>query len=120
MLNPTDPCARAGKSANSSVYFITVNQDNLQRRYLMVAGVVYFLWWFQGLGIEQDYLAKIFDRFERAVPSNAISGLGLGLYITRQIVEAHGGQVQVESELGKGFKFTVSLPKRPPSVTPLP
>ena len=52
----------------------------------------------------------IFDRFERAVSSREISGLGLGLYIVKQIVQFHGGHIDVQSELGKGSSFTVTLP----------
>jgi PAS domain S-box-containing protein len=63
-----------------------------------------------GLGIGEEYLPKIFERFERAVSSRSIAGLGLGLYISRQIVEAHGGKISVESRLGQGSKFTVRLP----------
>lgn len=68
----------------------------------------------QGLGIALENQFRIFDRFERAVSSNNISGLGLGLFITRQIVEAHGGRIRVESELGQGSTFTVSLPIKTP------
>ena len=54
---------------------------------------------------------KIFERFERAgVSGKKISGLGLGLYITRQIVEAHGGSIKVDSKVGNGSVFTVDLP----------
>jgi signal transduction histidine kinase len=52
----------------------------------------------------------VFDRFERAVPSSRYGGLGLGLYIARSIVVAHGGTITVDSELGTGSTFTVTLP----------
>ena len=57
-------------------------------------------------------LEKIFDRFERAVGYSNISGLGLGLYVSRQIVEAHQGVIKVESRLDHGSCFTVTLPKQ--------
>jgi signal transduction histidine kinase/DNA-binding NarL/FixJ family response regulator len=63
-----------------------------------------------GIGIAQQDLNRIFGRFERAASVRHYSGLGLGLYVTRQIVEAHGGTIAVESELGKGSLFTVKLP----------
>lgn len=65
----------------------------------------------QGRGIPSDMLDRIFERFERAGASGSkISGLGLGLYICRQIVEAHQGSIRVESAAGQGSKFTVTLP----------
>ena len=66
----------------------------------------------QGIGIDQEQQGKIFERFERAISSTQITGLGLGLYITRQIVAAHGGSISVESELGQGSTFTCVLPVR--------
>lgn len=64
----------------------------------------------QGMGIAPEDQEKIFQRFERAVGPRNISGLGLGLYISRQIIEAHGGQLTVESQISKGAKFRVDLP----------
>ena len=63
-----------------------------------------------GLGIKKDNVERIFQRFERAVSANAVSGLGLGLYITKQIVESHQGKIWVESEVGSGSTFWVELP----------
>lgn len=62
----------------------------------------------EGSGIHPDSLSKIFERFERA--STNASGLGLGLYITKQIIELHRGTIHVESELGKGTCFFIQLP----------
>lgn len=64
----------------------------------------------EGIGIAKEDQEKIFNRFERVVPVKKYRGLGLGLYITSEIVRLHGGTISVESELGKGSKFTVSLP----------
>ncbi|HSP80383.1 MAG TPA: ATP-binding protein, partial [Myxococcaceae bacterium] len=67
-----------------------------------------------GRGIAGEYHQRIFGRFERAVPTRHYGGLGLGLYITRQLVEAHGGSIQVSSEPGAGATFTVELPRSAP------
>jgi signal transduction histidine kinase len=67
----------------------------------------------QGEGIAAENQRRIFQRFERAVNGTAVSGLGLGLYIVKQIVEAHHGQIHVESEVGKGSNFVVELPLMP-------
>jgi signal transduction histidine kinase len=64
----------------------------------------------EGLGIAKDDQERIFQRFERATRAGAESGLGLGLYIAKQIVEAHRGLIRVESTLGKGSTFIVELP----------
>jgi signal transduction histidine kinase len=63
-----------------------------------------------GIGISPADLQRIFGRFERAVPIRHYGGLGLGLYITQQIVAAHGGTVAVTSTPGNGATFTVELP----------
>jgi two-component system OmpR family sensor kinase len=65
----------------------------------------------EGIGIDAEKLARVFDRFERAVSARHYGGLGLGLYIARQIVDAHGGTITVASTPGDGATFTVTLPR---------
>lgn len=65
-----------------------------------------------GKGIPQKKLEKIFDRFERATNQETVTGLGLGLFIVKQIAEGHSGTVQVESVVDEGTTFRVILPKR--------
>ncbi|MDC3953096.1 sensor histidine kinase [Polyangium jinanense] len=65
-----------------------------------------------GVGIAPEDQGKIFERFERAVSNQSFGGLGLGLWIVRQIVETHGGTVRVESAPGVGSTFRVELPRR--------
>lgn len=69
----------------------------------------------EGIGIPPAELERIFGRFERAAPGLAYGGLGLGLYITRQIARAHGGEIRAESRPGEGSTFTVELPLDPPN-----
>jgi len=66
-----------------------------------------------GIGIPQDKFASIFQSFEQVDASIAreYGGTGLGLAVTKQLVELHGGKIWVESELGKGSTFTFTLPK---------
>ncbi|MBK9263688.1 MAG: PAS domain-containing sensor histidine kinase [Polyangiaceae bacterium] len=64
----------------------------------------------QGMGIAPEAQVRIFERFERAVPATNYGGLGLGLWIAREIVEAHGGSIKVESARGQGATFTIELP----------
>lgn len=71
-----------------------------------------------GIGIAPVNKTKIFDRFERAVTTSEIGGLGLGLFITKQIVWSHGGKIWVESELGKGSTFYVDLPYNEAAASP--
>jgi two-component system, NtrC family, sensor histidine kinase KinB len=66
----------------------------------------------RGKGIAPEDQPLLFQRFFRAGNSGGKKGIGLGLYITRRLVEAHGGRVWVESEPGKGSIFTISLPLR--------
>jgi signal transduction histidine kinase len=64
----------------------------------------------RGIGIAPKDQQRIFDRFERAVSVNHYGGLGLGLFIAKQLVEAMGGTIGVESTEGRGATFTVKLP----------
>lgn len=65
----------------------------------------------RGIGIVESQIPLVFNRFERVAVSHNYGGLGLGLYIVRQIVEAHGGRILVESTVGEGSTFTVELPQ---------
>jgi len=67
-----------------------------------------------GIGIEPQEQQRLFERFFRAstASEHQIPGTGLGLYITRAIVEAHGGSIAVRSDLGEGTSFSVELPAR--------
>jgi signal transduction histidine kinase len=69
----------------------------------------------EGIGMSAEDLGRIFGRFERAVSGRNYGGLGLGLWIVRQVVDAMGGTISVESQPGRGSTFTVRLPRRPPS-----
>jgi signal transduction histidine kinase len=64
----------------------------------------------RGVGIPRDAIDRLFRPFERIGSVQNATGLGLGLYITAQIVKAHGGVVKVESELGVGSRFVIELP----------
>lgn len=67
----------------------------------------------EGPGISTEHAERIFDRFERAASVRNYGGLGLGLYVTRQLAEAHGGTIQVQSAPGQGAAFTIRLPLAP-------
>jgi signal transduction histidine kinase len=67
-----------------------------------------------GIGIAPADRERIFERFERAASARHYGGLGLGLYITRQVVEAHGGTIRVASHAGAGSTFSVELPLETP------
>src|SRR5262245_26835673 len=63
-----------------------------------------------GIGIAPEERSKLFQRFERAIAARQYGGFGLGLWICRNIVEAAGGTIEVESELDLGSTFTVRVP----------
>jgi signal transduction histidine kinase len=64
----------------------------------------------QGIGIAADRVGHVFDRFYRAHEDDGIGGLGLGLFIAREVVERHGGRIAISSVEGEGTTFTVTLP----------
>jgi two-component system, OmpR family, sensor histidine kinase VicK len=64
----------------------------------------------RGPGIAECHLPRLFERFYRAETGTQLPGLGLGLYIARMLVDAHGGRIWAESEVGKGSTFFVALP----------
>jgi PAS domain S-box-containing protein len=64
----------------------------------------------RGPGIEEEHHARLFERFARFAPTRHYGGFGLGLWIARVIVEAHGGTIGVESRAGEGASFFVTLP----------
>jgi signal transduction histidine kinase len=67
----------------------------------------------QGPGLPDGQIARLFERFERGTSMHHYAGLGLGLYVVRQITEAHGGQVTAENAAAGGACFTVRLPLDP-------
>ena len=66
----------------------------------------------EGSGIPEEALAHLFDRFFRARGSDDVPGTGLGLALAKEAVTAHGGHIAAESTLGKGSRFTVTIPAR--------
>jgi signal transduction histidine kinase len=70
-----------------------------------------------GRGIPPERIDRIFDAYERAVPTAHYGGLGLGLFIVRSLVEQHGGSVRAESA-GDGTAFVVELPVQPQDDAP--
>jgi signal transduction histidine kinase len=67
----------------------------------------------RGEGIPEDYLPFVFERFYRVPGERTVTGTGLGLYICKQIIMAHHGNIWVESTLGKGATFVIELPVKP-------
>jgi PAS domain S-box-containing protein len=65
----------------------------------------------QGKGIPEDKINNIFERFSRGHSAESVSGLGLGLYIVKQIVEGHNGKIEITSVINQGSCFTLTLPK---------
>lgn len=82
----------------------------VQVRVFKQAGMAWVQVQDHGIGVSAANQQRIFQQFERVAAEQAIGGLGLGLYISEQIVRAHGGQIQIDSEVGKGATFSVLLP----------
>jgi two-component system OmpR family sensor kinase len=72
-----------------------------------------------GVGISEDQLPLVFERFYRADSARAEEGVGLGLSIARQIAEAHGGTIEARSKVGVGSTFVLVLPTQKPGPSPL-
>lgn len=64
----------------------------------------------EGIGLKDEHLMKIFNRFYRADGVGNVSGLGIGLFLTKEIIDRHDGTILVTSEYGKGSEFLFSLP----------
>ena len=64
-----------------------------------------------GPGIPAEQRERIFERFVQAVDGGELGAAGLGLAIVRDIVQAHGGRIHLESEVGRGSRFTLDLPR---------
>jgi len=73
----------------------------------------------QGIGIPEELQERIFGRFGRAAPARSYGGFGLSLFVARRLAEAHGGNLTVTSEHGKGATFTLRLPRVASPVEPI-
>src|SRR5690606_16801754 len=103
-----------GEHAKAGCTLEVPGPERLVRRWYPVRGVARLSISDQGVGIPTERIPFIFDRFERAVSPEHFGGLGLGLYIVRELVGALGGRVEVQSVEGEGATFTVELPLRGP------
>ena len=97
----TNLLTNAIKYGDNKPILVTLYHDN-QKATLSVKD--------EGIGIEKNKQKQIFGLFERGVSSHDIKGLGVGLYITQQIVTAHGGKIMVKSNIGYGSTFIIELP----------
>jgi PAS domain S-box-containing protein len=104
----TNLLSNAMKYGNKTPIAITLNQD---REYALLSISD------QGPGIALNNQRRIFERFERVMDISSARGLGLGLYICKEIVVRHGGQIEIESKLGQGATFIVKLPLAPLKTT---
>ncbi len=93
--------SNALKYAPGKPIFIKVVRDVFEARIIIQD---------QGPGIQKDKQATVFERFERGSAARSVGGLGLGLFITKNIVEAHRGKIRLDSDEGIGATFTVAIP----------
>jgi signal transduction histidine kinase len=93
--------SNAIKYGNKNPILVTVKkQDN----------TALFLIKDRGIGIDSKKKKEVFERFKRGVSEKDYTGLGLGLYISKQIIEAHQGKIYFKSISGKGTRFVIELP----------
>jgi len=93
--------ANASKYAPGAKVYIKVDADDERVRVEVQD---------EGPGITQEHLSHLFERFYRVPINAATRGTGLGLYISRKIIDAHGGEIGVESIVGEGTSFFFTLP----------
>ncbi|MEW5847821.1 MAG: ATP-binding protein [Myxococcota bacterium] len=99
----TNLISNAIKYGRGQPILVTLDVDDVQARIRVQD---------HGIGVPPESQQRIFERFERAVSSVHYGGLGLGLWISQKIVEAHGGRIELDSQPGAGATFTVFLPRR--------
>jgi len=83
---------------------VTVNVEYMKNKHLRISVID------TGKGMSTEFLSEVFDPFSRAIQTHTIEGAGIGLAITKQLIESMGGRINVVSELGKGSSFHVDLP----------
>jgi signal transduction histidine kinase len=94
----------------SNAITFTPKQGHIEVRLAETAGGFQVSVADDGPGIAAEDQAHLFDKFYVVVNDRGLSGMGLGLYIAREIVELHGGRIWVESEVGKGSRFCFTVP----------
>lgn len=86
------------------------NNKDIQLRCEIIAGMAQISIRDYGLGIGEEDLKRLFERFYRVENNSTISGFGIGLYLSAEIIQRHSGKIWVESELGKGSTFYFKIP----------